>query len=341
MKVKIKPGRYPYLSARIRTRRSRLLCRVDYEKMMKMDIHTMIKFLEDRGFGFEDIDEKNIFESVESSVNRNLEKELSSLLRISQGSSREILYQYLKRFDIQNVRLIIRAKMRDYPLEMIEPLWICAGAIDSARLKSIWKSDAKKALSELKLFTDDEIKKLAREFDEGKTAKIENAIVGKYYSSIASSLKGFKGEGRLVERFVDKRLDAINIRTLYKLKRKGARKDDIMPLFSRFGSISRGDIEGLAGLELGEMHTRLSARVEALKEAKIGESLGDIDARLETDLLRFSEKLMHAHPLSTAPLIAYIVMKEAEGRNIKLIAHAKYYGVDEETIRKNLAVMPS
>ena len=106
------------------------------------------------------------------------------------------------------------------------------------------------------------------------------------------------------------------------------------------GSIGFKELSELAGMELADIHSRIISRFgETFKEVDIKKSLGELDAKFEVYQLRMVEKLMHAHPLSIAPLIAYVIMKEAEGRNIKLIARSKYYQISEEEIRKNLAVM--
>jgi vacuolar-type H+-ATPase subunit C/Vma6 len=234
----------------------------------------------------------------------------------------------------------LRAKARKESLETIESLWICAGYLSKEQLKKLYALDSvEEIIRACKIPVDKELQEAIRAYEEGNVAELEDAIDKKYYELLAKSLKSFKGEEKIVKKFAALRLDILNLRTLYRLKKKGMRKEEIMKFFTKTGSISRKELEELASLELEEMHARLCSKFEMLKNVNIKESLGELEAKLEVYLLKFAEKLMHAHPLSIAPLISYAIMKETEARNIKLIARAKYYRVEEEFVRSNLVVI--
>ncbi len=333
----LRQGRYPYVASRFRVRKSKLLDRGDYEKMLKMDIHTMIKFLEDKGYMFEEIGEKNPYELVERSVNLNLEKEFSNILKITQGNTRKIFELYLLRYDIENVKTLLRCKASGV---FQEDIFICAGRIDRGRIASLKDATPEEILFALRIISDKEAKQLAKLFEENKLSEIENYLDKKYYSLLGKVMKKIKGEGNILKKFVKLRLDILNLRILYRFKKAGFRREEIIKMFVYPGSIGFKELSELAGMELADIHSRIISRFgETFKEVDIKKSLGELDAKFEVYQLRMVEKLMHAHPLSIAPLIAYVIMKEAEGRNIKLIARSKYYQISEEEIRKNLAVM--
>ena len=74
-------------------------------------------------------------------------------------------------------------------------------------------------------------------------------------------------------------------------------------------------------------------------ELKIGDSLIDIELDLDKFLIKKSFVSWHKHPLSALAILGYMLAKEAEVRNIKVIARAKHLGIDEEFIEKKLIVI--
>lgn len=335
--ITLKQGKYPYLSSRFRVRKSRLLNRGDYEKMLKMDIHTMIKFLEDKGYVFEGIGEKNPYELVERSVNINLEKELSNILKITQGNAKRVFELYLFRYDVENVKNLLRCKASGM---FQDDIFICAGKLGREDVNNLKDSTPEEILNALRILSREEAKKLATLFEEGNLIDVENYIDKKYYTLVAKAVKKLKGDSEILKKFVKLKLDIINLRILYRFKKAGFRREEISKLFINPGNISLKELEELCALDLEDIHSRVVSKFgELFKGIDIKVSLGELDAKFEIYQLRMVEKLMHAHPLSIAPLIAYVIMKEAEGRNIKLIARSKYYQLPEDEVRKNLAVI--
>ena len=335
--IKVSQERYPYLATRFRVRKSKLLKREDYEKMLKMDIYTLIKFLEEKGYVFEGIEEKNPFELVERGVNINLERELSNILKITQGNAKRVFELYLLRYDIENVKNLLRCKKLE---SFQESIFICAGRLSRERINSLKDSPAEEILKTLKFLSEKEAKKLAELFEEDKLMSIENYIDKKYYALIANAVKKLKKEGEILKKFVKLKLDIINLRVLWKLKKSKLSKEEILKLFVISGNISIKELEELYSLDPEEVYSKIVSKFgEFFKGIDIKSSPEELDARLEVYHLKLVEKFMHTHPLSITPLIAYVIMKETEARNIKLIARAKYYGLPEGEVRKNLVML--
>ncbi|HIQ50192.1 MAG TPA: hypothetical protein EYH56_03290 [Nanoarchaeota archaeon] len=334
--IKVRQEKYPYLATRFRVRKSKLLKREEYEKMLKMDIYTLIKFLEEKGYEFEKIEEKNPFELVERSVNINLEKELSNILKITHGNAKRIFEIYLLKYDIENVKNLLRCKKLG---NFQEEIFICAGKLKREKINTLKDSTIEEILKALKFLSEKEIKKLAKWFEENRLIDIENYIDKKYYGLITEIANKLKKEGEILKKFLKLRLDIINLRILLKFKHSKLSKEDVLKLFVFPGTISKKELEELRSLELEEIHSKIVSRFgEFFKDIDIKSSPEELDAKLEVYHLKLVEKFMHTNPLSITPLIAYVIMKETEARNIKLIARAKYYGLSENEIRKNLVI---
>jgi vacuolar-type H+-ATPase subunit C/Vma6 len=102
------------------------------------------------------------------------------------------------------------------------------------------------------------------------------------------------------------------------------------------------ELEYLASAEtLEELHQRVNSTYygKIIGGIDISESFAEMELALEKYFLNHARMMMHTHPISITPLIAYAVMKETEARNIKVIVRGKQYGFEEEFIMDNLVVM--
>ncbi len=345
---KISFGKYPYLSARIRAMKSKLLVKHDYEKMVKMDLYTIAKFLEERGYPLPpDIsgDKVIIANSIESAVNKDLESVLSKIFFITFGDARKIIMGYAVRFDVENLKTLLRGKLANEPLENVERLCICVGLIDRERLRRIYELDrCEEIIKETGLFgIDKEMREAIEVYErENRLNLLENVLDKKYYKFLVVLSRKAKHEGMLLRKFVMTRLDIVNLRTIYRLKRDGFGRDEIMNYVVPTGyRLKLKDLTYLASAEtLDDLHQRA-------KETHYGSIIGDIDVSetfaelelaLEKYFLKFADTLMHTSPISITPVIAYMIMKETEGRNIKMIVRGKEYGFDEDFIISNLVM---
>ena len=346
---KISFGKYPYLSARMRAMKSKLFVKHDYEKMVRMDLYTLAKFLEEHGYLLPEELGKNevqVANAIEVAVNQDLERTISKLFLITSGDARKVMLGYAIRFDIENLKTLLRGKLADEPVEKVEQLCICVGLIDRDKLRALYKMDrCEDVVREAGIFRiDDELREAIEVYErEHKLTALENVLDKKYYRFLAALAKKAGKEGVLLKKFVMTRIDILNLRTIYRLKRDGFKKDDILKYLTPFGyRLKRKELEYLASAEtLEELHQRVRETHYGgiVGEIDILESFAELELALEKYFLRFAGTMMHTNPISITPLIAYVIMKEIEARNIKIIARGKEYGFDENFIMENLVVV--
>ncbi len=342
-------GKYPYLSARMRAMKSKLLTRMDYEKMIKMDIYTLAKFLEEKEYTIpeqSESDETHLADAIELAVNRNLEDTISKLLFITAGEVRKVMVGYAVRFDIENLKTILRGKLANEPLEKIESLCICAGIIDRDKLRMLYRMErCEDILKEAGIFRlDKEMRDAIDIYEkEQKLYALENVLDKKYYRFLVMLAKKIPKEGEMLKKFVKTRIDILNLRVIYRLKRDNFRKEEIMKYINPFGyRLKLKELEYLASAEsLDELHQRANNTYYGgiIGGIDISESFAEMELALEKYFLNFASTMMHTSPISITPLIAYAIMKETEARNIKLIVRGKQYGFDDDFIMNNLVVM--
>jgi len=117
---------YVYACTRMRVRRSRLIPRDDYLRMLNMSLPEIIRFIGETNYRSE-IDELGTSFSginlVEEALSWNLAKEFQKILELVPGELNYFTVSYLRRWDIQNVITILRGKMQGvYPGKIKEVL---------------------------------------------------------------------------------------------------------------------------------------------------------------------------------------------------------------------------
>ncbi len=341
-------GKYPYLAARMRAMKSKLLTRIDYEKILKMDLYTMAKFLEDRGYP---IDEEILREGfkvedmIELAANESLESCFRKLLFITAGQTRKIILAYVVRYDIENIKTLLRGKLAGENIENLRNLWVCGGLLSKEKLEELYMlDDIQEIFRRIKLLKmDRELKEAIDTFNTEKRVDVlENVIDKRYFNFLLKYSQKLQKDGKTLLQLIKIRFDVLNLRTLYRLKREGAGKEEIMKWVYPSGlKLKMRDIERLAAApDLKSLHEMVmnTPYGTVLDGVDISESLIEVELRLDTYLLNFASTLMHTDPISIVPVIAYLMMKEAETSNIKLIARGKARGVNEDFIKKYLVI---
>ncbi len=342
-----------YIASRVKALKSKLLTKGDFEKLIKMDIYSFINFLEEKGFEYP---EKGIldllpsqWDVVEGIVDHNLRKTLNKVYSFSGGFVRKYINAYLIRYDVENLKTLIRGKLANESFENIKPLLLRPGCILSMDdMERIYREkDIIDLISASKLFrVDEELKNAIEEAKkEGKVLKIENVLDMKYYEFLR--MFTLKNEGKMSKdillKFAKLRGDITNILLLYKMKREGFKKEECTSFLLNFGlRLGRKTLEYLASAEnLEDLDERIKNTPygKVLEGVDKKETLFEVEERLKAYYYNYAKYMLHESPISIAPVIAYIVMKECESRNIKFILRAKERGFDEEFIKGHVVML--
>jgi V/A-type H+-transporting ATPase subunit C len=142
----------PYTYARISAMKSLLIKKEDYDRLLKMDPNEIIKFMQDGVYR----DEINTFaikysgvKLVEHSLNKHLAKLFLKLKVISNSDTRDLMNQYLKRYDFWNLKTILRAKQSGIRQEELLDMLLPVGSLKLDTLKKLTlKNSVREILAE-------------------------------------------------------------------------------------------------------------------------------------------------------------------------------------------------
>lgn len=356
--------------------KSRLIPKDMYTKLLQMGIPEIARFIEESQYKRE-IDELAVrfsgIDLLELALNLNLARAFKTILGFSEGEIALLVSSYLKRWDAWSIKCIIRGKYYGASLDEILQTIIPAGDLTIDFLISLAKLDSVEEIIErLRIKKSIFYAPMAvakGEFDQTKAlAVLEDSMDKAYYSTVMGDIALEKGfvVGLLPElsrysafasvftprslkmflEFFRTEIDVVNLKTLFRLKREELEAEEVMKYLIEGGIRLRGDrLESLAlAKSFQEFATIISDTYygkeigDAIAAIETTGSLGDIEIALEKTLIGTAQMISYEFPLSIAPVLWYMVKKNAEVYNLRVIARGKEARLSTETIKKQLVI---
>ena len=170
---------------------------------------------------------------------------------------------------------------------------------------------------------------------------IENALDRHYYNGLIEFSKTLPKEGALFRNFLVKEVEILNILTLLRLK-KSKIKDVQEFIITARGLINpkiikMSEIDDLDGLMKALEETEYKKAINmGIKDFKNTGSLITLETELYRYLLKESALLLHQHPLSVDIILGFMLTKDIEIRNLRILIKGKQLGLEEGFIEKQL-----
>ncbi|PSP94026.1 V-type ATP synthase subunit C [Halobacteriales archaeon QS_4_62_28] len=346
-------GNYEYVTARVRSRRAALFDDDDYRKLVRMEPGGIARFMEESEYETE-MNALGARHSgvnlVEYALNRNLAKHFEDLLRWSEGRLYDYIARYLRKFDVWNVKTVIRGLYVDADTSEIEDDLIRAGEFSERLLDRLVNAGSIEEVVDLlsdTIFGDDLAAAYQDYEDTAVLVPLENAVDRAFYEVLLAGLPNQRAADSatgLYVSFLTAEIDFRNLRNALRLARSGA---DIEPseYYIEGGRLfDESTIRQLAG-NTDQLVQRVRESPygddldEALDTLEEAESLIEFEHALDAALLEYSDRLSNRYPLSVCPVLSYILAKEREVDNIRAIARGREAGLDSDEIEQELVIL--
>jgi V/A-type H+-transporting ATPase subunit C len=286
---------------------------------------------------------------IEVALRRDFSAAFRKILQFMKGDESE---KYIKillgRWDVQNIKTILRGKNIHIPSAEIMECLVPAGELDDTTMVELIKQpDIKAVIDLLATWGISYAKPLTRNFKEYSEKRdlaiLEYAIDRFYYKNAIRAVNGESYDDRLVREMVMTEIDVTNIKIVLKMIRdkidvdeardyliEGGKSLDIEKLLSM---VRAGSLEGaIKLLETTPYSFLTKVPNEILKAGKISV----LEKELEKYLIKLGISRFLGDPLSIAIPIAYIWAKYNEITNIRIIARCKTADVPEKELRGEL-----
>jgi len=343
---------YPYLCARVKSKKSFLLKKEVFHRMLSMELAEIGRYLGETQYRDEIAalgTEYSGATLIEMGISQNLAKTYTDVLSFSIGHARELVSEYLHRWDIYNIKTVIRGKVTKASLEEIREILVPAGSLKLDQVNqlvqsSTWEELIDKLRRQKVIYVDEET--LRNAVSTGKLAAFEDELDKEYYSSMLKSIEEKSMSERQFLDFVKREIDIANLKAMFKLKSEGVSGESLSQYFIPGGMEFK--MERLAKMALLEGTKELldefrqSSYAEMMRpdieQFERDEDTSSLLRALDRVLLYTAEKFSHLYPLSVLPVLGYLLAKKTEVDNIRIIARGKESGLDPELIKKLLVV---
>ncbi|NPA62083.1 MAG: V-type ATP synthase subunit C [Methanococci archaeon] len=342
---------YAYVNARIRSKEAKLLDDAKLNELIESgSLEELVGLLEDTDYGqyvAEVMNELRDPIAVEKALDMYLADLYALIYRISPDGAKKVLKVFTKKFDIKNIKTLIRAKFVGLDAEETYKLLIPLGNIPPEKLKEL--SEVKTVEEVIRGLDGTEYFKILQDelsnYDQTSDILVFELALDKYY--LESLRKTIMTEGKeedLFREFVGTIIDVENLKVILKGKADGLSAEELGKYITLEGYelaewklkdlISAGGIEGvLSGLE-GTSYAEILT--EAMEEFERTKSIYAFEKALDKYVLEKGKKLSTRKPFGVGPIIGLIVSKELEVKNLKAIIKGKIENLKPEDIRSLL-----
>ena len=346
--IPYEPGNYPYVTARVKAKKAALYPADTYARLLQMEIPQIARFLGEGPYKAELLAlgaRLRGVDLVERATADNLATVFTQIIAMSEGRLLDMVARYLDRWDVANIKTILRAKLYGASVADVEEDLVAAGSLDDSFLRTLVETET---IDEVFHALEGTIYGEARAamgkaFDPAKDmAAYEDALAHVYYRHLLASIQPRTEPSALFNAFVRREIDILNLKTLLRVWRSKATFEH--PVFLAGGLEMRPeDLERMAKLDL-------AALVAALGPfsfySDIAGALREIDARgvayveriLEKVHLKTASRYSHVHPLSVLPVLDYLTAKTREVQNLRVVARGKEHGIELDAIRELLVI---
>lgn len=321
---------YAYTTARVKAMKSLLLRSDDFMKLRNMGISEITRFLQE-GHYKQDIEALlgrfSGMQLVNVALNYNLARSVNKLSAVATKETvHEAVARYAQKWVAANVKIVLRTRLNRLSKDNIASGIVPVKLSEEACLRLLENDDAALAQAVGKLCGIN-----ARAFltllEARDLAGMENMIDRSYYRQLLE----FAPELPRLTRELFMLVAEINdIRNVAKMVHQGVDANTIARQLVSGSTLAASLAKEMSTDAL--LHRLVDSRYR-IQEQRVG----DFENALDRFLLSYAERMLHVHPLSLHVVFCYLLLKEIEIRNVRILVNAKAMKA-EHLIEKNVII---
>ncbi len=342
---------YAYAVARVQAKRSKLIPPLEFEKVLKMDVPEITRYIQDSAYKAE-VDELaskfSGLDLLEAALTVNEERVYESVRSMVGGGAGAIVSLFLDRYHYEDLKTLLRGKAagasRDELLrEMVledQPTYDLFNPLLGDDVKTV--ADVVAALAAQGGQAKGWAALLEKVPAGSSLARYDDVLDKAYFDRLLSGLESSKETGsQAILDFVRREVDIRNLLNAARWVAAGE-QGDFSPFVLPGGkSLKVADVVALSKSKtLGELGDALSenrlfgALKPAADEAAASGRLAPFQAAVWKLHLAEMDKLAHAHPLSLVPILFFLLRKHREVAILRAVARGKAAGLSEDRLRE-------
>jgi V/A-type H+-transporting ATPase subunit C len=345
-----------YANARLRGMRSHLLPREFYERLIDApDVTQIVKDLMTTEYG-PDLEGEVVHgftsEVVDEALRQNMIRAYRKVLSFVDPQARKLLSTLLGRWDVFNIKTILRGAHNHVALDEMKGSFFPAGYLGQDDLEALGRlDDVRTVIDTMAMWGLVYATPLRRAYPEyakdNDLAPLELAVDLQYSEWAASRLIGEALDVTVARRILGMQIDTANLVMIFRLLKADVTAKAAEMYFLDGGRVIRKDIyRQLAALsDVDEVLDRLknTAYAEALDKAALryleNASIPVFERALEELLMRTALISAVRDPGGVGVAITYLYAKQNEITNLRIIVKGKSVGMPADRVREELILV--
>ncbi len=340
-------GDFPYINARIKVMKSSLLPPHRLEELLQAaDLDAVIQALVDTPYNMELQEALSRFagvRAVDEALAQNFYHATRRILGFADGPPRRQIEVVLLRYDLQNIRALVRGRHTGKTEEEILATLYPGGVLSEVRLRELLQQPDLRAMADTLVTWMHPLGRALRDGVDtaqrsGSLLDLEIAL-DRAYGQYGRRVADGEGDGETTfRRFLSAEVTATNVKTALKLRRmRDLTRDERARFFLLGGSVSLERFLTLADPQ--------SSAAEVSSIRLFGTDLGgsdnlrEMERAIDRALQRMAAQMYLGDPLGLDVVIGYLTRKAAEVSNLRVIAHAKLLGLSADIARQEIVVV--
>jgi V/A-type H+-transporting ATPase subunit C len=307
--------------------------------------------------------------AVEQALNGHMRDSYRELLEVVPEKDKPIVAKLLKKIDLYNLKTVVAAIHNKVPKGKRFEEMLPSPTMSQERLEMLASAENFDTLQEFLKDTEyfDVFSTSLEKYKEGGLPIVLFSLDKAYYSSLWADVQDKNGrlsirkkfrsmkeilakraQRPILKKIVGYEIDAINIKTILRLKRDGATPEEIMyPMILPSYELSEKTLIWMAEAKSvqeavsGISHTTYGPILaKALPEFEATGSLLPLEKALDEGQLKMCKWMLITKFFSIAPVLMYIRLKEIEVKNLRAIIRLKVDNVEPEKIKETIVRVP-
>ena len=266
--------------------------------------------------------------------------ELSALLRPLEGSARKLLAQWASRYELLNIKALVRGKIGQLPNEEIERSLFKLPSFLSLRHDELLNTDSVPEL--LRHLQKTRYQRLAtqalRQYEERPDPFLLDATLDQhFYGDLIRRAQQLAGDDstetlNLIGRIVDRHNLVWSLRYRFNY---GLQASEVLYLAIDGGRVlNRSRLQQI--LQAETLDEALNNLPSNLLHGEMPRQITLIEAAMRNDLTEHAERAMRGSPSALTSVLAYLVLRHGEMTDLYAIVHARVHGLGDDLLREAL-----
>lgn len=328
-----------YLRTRLAIMSENLLGRDKLQELSTLSLEELAKYT---GFDkYQGSDSAARLAAFERAQMQTWLDELSALLRPLEGPARRLLTQWASRYELLNIKALVRGKIGQLPNEEIERSLFKLPGFLSLNLDELINTDTVPEL--LRHLLKTRYQSLAvqalRRYEENPDPFLLDATLDQqFYSNLINWAQRLEGHDRtetlnMIGRFVDRHNLVWSLRYRYNYR---LQTSEVLYLAIDGGRVlNRVKLQQILQMDtLEEALGKLPSNL--LRSGQMPREITNIEYAMRNDLSEYAEGAMRRSPSILTSVLAYLLLRRGEIRKVYAIVHARVNGLSDSILEEAL-----